>query len=104
MKNILDEIVDELLKSINLNERNQSEIDDLRKIVLDDFYGKVILKSIGSVSLEKKELFLNELRGKENDANSILEAVGKFISNPEKLIAEVMVDFKKDLKKHLLKI
>jgi hypothetical protein len=104
MKDILDEIVDELLKNIDLNERSQSEISDLRKIILDDLYGKIILKSIGSVSLEKKEVFLNELRSEKKDANSILEVIGRFISSPEKLVAEVMVDFKKDLERYLVKI
>lgn len=100
MENILDEIVDELLKDIDFDKRSQSEIDDLRKTILDDFYGKIILKSIGSVPLEKKELFLNELRDKEKDVNSVFEIIKQFIPNPEELIAEVMVDFKEDLEKY----
>ena len=100
MKNILDEILEELLSEFDLSIYSQIEIEGVKKNILDDLYGKIILKAIGTVSLDDKELFLTELRNGDGDMDSVFHVINEFISNPEEMIAEVMIDFKQDLAKY----
>ncbi len=101
MEKVLEDIVDELLSETDLSGYSSEELMDLKIKILDNFYEEIILRAIEQIDYNNKEIFLNNLRKSEGDVDSVMEVIGKYITEPEKLIGETITVFKKDIKKYL---
>jgi hypothetical protein len=96
---IFNKIVNELLRSLNVRGISDAELDLLKKDMIVQLYGKIILKAIEIIDEEQKKDFIKKIKTEQTDINKTMSIIQEFIASPEDMIADVMMDYKNELEK-----
>ncbi len=98
-KNIFDDVVEELLRGINLDSISEKEKNKLSEEIMDNLYYRIILKSIELVDESKKDNLISDLQDVKDDVDAVISALQGYIPNMEDVIVQVMGEYKKELNK-----
>jgi len=103
MNNILEKIADELLDGLDLAGEGDLDIEKLRSEVINTLYQKIILQAVEMVDDKEKDNLVSALQNAQENVNEVMEVLQKYFSNIEDVIAQVMLDYKRELQNKFIK-
>jgi len=97
MNDILEKITDELLDGLDLAGEGDLDIEKLRSEVINTLYQKIILQAVEMIDDKEKDNLVSALQNAQENVNEVMEVLQKYFSNIEDIIAQVMLDYKREL-------
>ena len=103
MNDILEKITDELLDGLDLAGEGDLNIEKLRSEVINTLYQKIILQAVEMIDDKEKDNLVSALQNAQENVDEVMEVLQKYFSNIEDIIAQVMLDYKRELQDKFIK-